>query len=69
MRHLHLLDCGGCLPATLLRALPVVAITVVRSDLASAEEAVAAVLGADAAAGASVDHVLHAAGRGPTALR
>ena len=60
MQQLHLLDCGGSLPAALLRSLPLVAITIVRSDLASAEEASAAMHAATT--DAPVDHVLHAAG-------
>ena len=60
MQHLHLLDCGGALPTALLRWLPLVAITIVRSDLASAEEASAATHAARAEA--PVDHILHAAG-------
>jgi len=60
VQQLHLLDCGGSLPTALLRSLPLVAITIVRSDLASAEEAWAAARAANAEA--PVDHVLHAAG-------
>lgn len=62
-QHLHLLDCGGSLPTALLRSLPLVAITIVRSNLASAEEASAAMHAANAAAGLPVDHILHAAGK------
>ena len=59
-QQLHLLDCGGSLPTALLRSLPLVAITIIRSDLACTEEASAATRAANA--GAPVDHVLHAAG-------
>ena len=62
-QHLHLLDCGASLPMALLRSLPLVAITIVRSDLASAEQAAAATRAATAVAGAPFDHVLHAAGK------
>ena len=60
VQQLHLLDCGGSLPTALLRALPLVAITIVRTDLASAEQASAAMRAANAEA--PVEHSLHAAG-------